>query len=75
MPPLRREFVERKLQLIADDLGRLSEFRDVSHEELVRDDIRLAAVERILERIVQDSNDRLFAKPPLGRDCSCVIAA
>jgi hypothetical protein len=30
--PLRREFVERKLHLIAEDLGRPAEFRDVSLE-------------------------------------------
>ena len=49
---LRREFLERKLQLIAEDLLRLSGFRDESYEALTGDAIRLAAVERILERIV-----------------------
>lgn len=49
---LRPEFVERKLQLIAEELGRLTEFRDASYEELIADAVRLAAVERMLERIV-----------------------
>jgi uncharacterized protein YutE (UPF0331/DUF86 family) len=71
MPPLRREFVERKLQLIADDLGRLAEFRDVSLEDLVRDEIRLAAVERLLERIVLrgiDVNEHLIGALATGEE-------
>jgi hypothetical protein len=35
-----------------EQLGRLAQFRDASLEQLLADDIRLAAVERILERIV-----------------------
>jgi uncharacterized protein YutE (UPF0331/DUF86 family) len=61
---LRPEFVRRKLQLIADELGKLIQFRDVSYEELVNDPVRLAAVERILERIVLraiDVNEHLIA--------------
>ena len=49
---LRPEFVERKLQLIAEDLLRLSEFRNDTYEALTGDAVRLAAVERILERMV-----------------------
>ena len=68
---LRREFVERKLQLIAEQLGRLTEFRDVSREELVADPIRLAAVERILERIVLraiDVNEHLISALASGEE-------
>jgi len=54
---LRREFVERKLQLITDDLGQLARFRTDSYEFLVADPVRLAAVERILERVVLRSID------------------
>jgi hypothetical protein len=49
---LRVEFVRRKLQLITDELGRLPQFRDIGYEELIGDPLRLAAVERLLERIV-----------------------
>jgi uncharacterized protein YutE (UPF0331/DUF86 family) len=49
---LRPEFVERKLQLIAEDLLRLSGFRNDSYETLTGDPLRLAAAERLLERIV-----------------------
>ncbi len=49
---LRPEFVERKLQLITEDLSRLSEFRTDSYESFIENPLRLAAVERLLERIV-----------------------
>lgn len=62
---LRPEFVRRKLALIAEDLERLVAFRDVSLEALRADEIRLAAVERMLERIVMraiDVNEHLLAE-------------
>jgi uncharacterized protein YutE (UPF0331/DUF86 family) len=68
---LRPEFVERKLQLIADELDRLAAFRNISFEELVADPIRLAAVERILERIVLraiDVNEHLIASLATGAE-------
>ena len=46
---MRPEFVERKLQLIAEELGRLAGFRDLSHEDFLADAVRLAAIERMLE--------------------------
>jgi uncharacterized protein YutE (UPF0331/DUF86 family) len=69
--PLRREFVERKLQLIVEDLGRLVEFQDVSFDELVSDGIRLAAVERILERMILraiDVNEHLIGAISTGAE-------
>lgn len=68
---LRPEFVERKLQLIAEELGRLTDFRDITYDELVSDAIRLAAVERMLERIVIraiDVNEHLIASLATGRE-------
>lgn len=41
---VRREFVSRKLHLIADDLDRLIRFKDETLESLKSDDVRLAAV-------------------------------
>lgn len=69
---IRKEFVRRKLQLITDDLVRLVRFKDLTLEELLADDIRLAAVERIIERIVMravDVNEHLLAEclPPQTR--------
>ncbi len=62
---LRPEFVRRKLALIAEDLERLAGFRDVSLEALRADEVRLAAVERMLERVVMraiDVNEHLLAE-------------
>ncbi|MBA2669868.1 MAG: hypothetical protein H0U67_05805 [Gemmatimonadetes bacterium] len=49
---VRPEYVKRKLHLIAEDLGRLAHFRDASLEEIAGDFVKLAAVERMIERIV-----------------------
>ena len=68
---LRPEFIERKLQLIADDLGRLVEFRDDTLEQLTDDFVRLAAVERLLERIVLraiDVNEHLITSLATGEE-------
>lgn len=54
---IRGEFIVRKLQLIADDLERLLRFKEESLESLKRDEIKLAAVERLLERIVMRAID------------------
>lgn len=66
---VRREFVSRKLHLVADDLDRLVQFKDETLESLKRDDIRLAAVERMLERVVMraiDINEHLISELGTG---------
>ncbi len=66
---IRREFVQRKLQLIADDLERLMRFRDETLASLTADDLKLAAVERILERIIMraiDVNEHLISELSTG---------
>lgn len=66
---VRREFVARKLHLIAEDLERLLRFKDESVESLRRDDLKLAAVERFLERIVMraiDVNEHLLSELASG---------
>lgn len=66
-----REFVSRKLQLIADDLHRLDAFRDLSYSEVIADPIRLAAIERMLERIVMravDINEHLITNIATGEE-------
>lgn len=69
---IREDFIRRKLQLIGEDLARLVRFKDLTLDELLADDIRLAAVERIIERIVMravDVNEHLLAEllPPDAR--------
>jgi uncharacterized protein YutE (UPF0331/DUF86 family) len=66
---VNKHLVRRKPQLIAEELGRLLEFREMSLEELKQDFIRQAAVERILERIIQrvlDINAHLIAELATG---------
>lgn len=58
------EFVRRKLALITEDLERLAAFRDLSLQALRADEVRLAAIERMLERVVMraiDVNEHLIA--------------
>lgn len=66
---IRASFVRRKLQLIADDLERLTEFKDETRDSLTGDFVRLAAVERLLERIVMraiDVNEHLISQLATG---------
>ncbi len=68
---LRREFVERELQLIPEDVGRLTEFRDISYDQLIEDPVRQAAIERMLERIILraiDVNEHLIAALATGAE-------
>lgn len=68
---LRPEFVERKLQLIAEELGRLGDFHDISYDDLLADPVRLAAIERMLERIVLraiDVNEHLIGALATGAE-------
>lgn len=61
---LRKDLVERKISLIQDDLGKLAAFANAAFEEIARDDIKQAAVERMLERIISraiDVNEHLIA--------------
>lgn len=68
---LRPEFVRRKLQLIAEDLGRLLQYKDESWESITADFLKLAALERLIERIVMraiDINEHLIAELGSGAE-------
>lgn len=68
---LRPEFVQRKLQLIAEDLGRLLQYKDESWESITADSLKLAALERLIERIVMraiDINEHLIAELGSGSE-------
>ncbi len=57
--------------MISEDLGKLLQFKDLSLESLVDDFIKLAAVERLLERIVMraiDINEHLIAELSTGQE-------
>lgn len=54
---IRKDFVKRKISLIQDDLSHLTNFNDLSFDEIAKDAIRQAAVERFLERIINRAVD------------------
>lgn len=49
---LRKNFIKRKIKLIQDDLDKLSELKKFSFKEISGDFYKLAALERLLERII-----------------------
>jgi uncharacterized protein YutE (UPF0331/DUF86 family) len=64
-------FTRRKLKLIAEDLSHLKEFSDYDLDELAKDFLKLAATERLLERIVirvTDINNHLIAELSKGTE-------
>lgn len=66
---IRAEFVRRKLQLIAEDLERLLHFKEETLESLTADMIKLAAVERMIERVITraiDVNGHLVSELSTG---------
>ncbi|MEZ5616103.1 MAG: DUF86 domain-containing protein [Rhodocyclaceae bacterium] len=68
---LRPEFVRRKLQLIAEDLGRLLHYKEETWEAITADFVKLAAIERLIERIVMraiDINEHLIAELGKGTE-------
>jgi len=68
---IRYEFVKRKLHLIAEDLIGLIQFKDATMEDIAGDFVKLAAVERMLERIVIraiDINAHLISETATGRE-------
>ena len=62
---IRRDFVIRKLSLIQDDLAKLATFSSYTLDEIAGDFVKQAAVERMLERIINraiDVNHHLIAE-------------
>jgi uncharacterized protein YutE (UPF0331/DUF86 family) len=62
---IRKDFIKRKISLIQDDLAHLAEFARCSFDEIVADFVKEAAMERILERIINravDINQHLIAE-------------
>lgn len=62
---VNKDFIQRKIELIQVELSRLTEFRDFSFQEVVKDYKTQAIVERLLERIIAraiDINQHLIAE-------------
>ena len=58
-------FVKRKISLIQDDLARFSDFAQYSFDEIAKDFVKQAAVERFLERVINraiDINQHIIAE-------------
>lgn len=54
---IRTDFVKRKVSLIQDELAHLAEFAAFSFDDVAKDFIQQAAVERILERTITRAID------------------
>lgn len=54
---IRRDFIQRKISLIQDDLAKLATFAAYTFDEVSSNFIRQAAVERMLERIITRAID------------------
>ncbi len=62
---IREDFIKRKISLIEDELEHLSVFSKYTFEEVAKDFVKQAAVERFLERIINraiDINQYLIAE-------------
>lgn len=65
---LDKDFLQRKIKLIQEDLSRLEELGQYSFSEIAADFVKMGAVERLLEKIIMraiDINQHLIAE--LGR--------
>ncbi|OGH70719.1 MAG: hypothetical protein A3C90_02895 [Candidatus Magasanikbacteria bacterium RIFCSPHIGHO2_02_FULL_51_14] len=70
---VRRDFVERKIKLIQEDLANLEAFKGLSFDELAEDSIKYAAAERYLERIITraiDVNMHLISEVGKGSEAA-----
>lgn len=54
---LNREFIQRKVKIIQEDLKKLEPLGQLSFTELAQDEIKYSATERILERIITRALD------------------
>lgn len=62
---LNKDFIQRKITLIQEDLGNFSDFAQYSFDEIAQDYVKQAAVERFLERVINraiDINQHLIAE-------------
>ncbi len=55
--PLDVHLILRKVKLIQEDLGRLEKLAGLTFEQITKDDVKLSAAERYLERIIMRAID------------------
>ena len=54
---LDKEFINRKIKLIQEEVSKLEELKSYTFDELVRDGIKMSAVERYLEKVIMRAID------------------
>ena len=54
---LDREFIQRKIALIQDDLKHLIQYEHLSIGEITKDFVTQAVIERVLERLIDRALD------------------
>jgi uncharacterized protein YutE (UPF0331/DUF86 family) len=68
---LDKEFIKRKIKLIQEELAHLEDFASLSFDEVAKDYMKLAAVERLLEKIITraiDINQHILAEKGKGSE-------
>lgn len=68
---LDKDFILRKIKLIQEDLGRLERLSQFTFDEIASDQIKMDAVERMLEKIIMraiDINQHLIAELGKGNE-------
>ena len=68
---LDKEFVTRKVKLIQEELSKLEVLKGFSFDEVAKDGIKMAAVERYLEKVVMraiDINQHIISEMGKGNE-------
>lgn len=68
---LNKQFVERKIKLMGEDLSRLEELGDYTLDELAKDFYKFSTAERLLEKIITraiDVNSHFIAELGKGTE-------
>lgn len=66
-----KAFIQRKIKLIHEDLSKLKPLANYSFKDISADDIKMNAVERLLEKIIMralDINQHLVAELGVGEE-------
>jgi len=68
---VRKEFIKNKIELIEEDLQKLSAYKYDLFEDIAKDFIKLNVVERLLEKIIMraiDINEHIFSELSNGSE-------
>lgn len=68
---LDRDFIQRKVKLILEDLDRLRGYKNCSFDEIARDFVKEAVIERLLEKAITraiDINQHILSELGKGEE-------